>query len=79
MEHAYDIILTATIRVHGIFMGETCADAIKAAKDEMFQIGQIEDITVERQVLVESAEIQPAFEPSGPQDSDVPPELLPVS
>jgi hypothetical protein len=78
-EHAYDIILTAQVRVHGIFMGETAADAIAAAKDEMFVIGQVENVTVERQVLMEDTEMPPPWGTQGPQDTDIPPDLLPAT
>ena len=52
-ERAYDISIVAHISVRGIFMGSTAAEALDAAKGELFTMGQIEDIQIERQILVE--------------------------
>ena len=53
MQHTYEIILRAELRIEGLYGAETAGEAVEMAKREMLNTGQVGNVTVERQMLVE--------------------------
>jgi len=51
--HIYDVILTAKIEIGGQYWGNTAAEAIDAARLDLKANGELSEITVERQMLVD--------------------------
>jgi hypothetical protein len=57
--HSYDIILRATLEIHGVFTGEQSSDAVSIARSEMLTNGQILDLETVQCIRVEEGEAPP--------------------